>query len=371
MNRNDDFDKTLASWLQRQAPPQAPDRVLESAMERVAVQSQKRNWLHRLMGDTPMATMTRIAALTAVVAVAAFIGFQFGNLLRDNDNIGGSPSPSASATPTPSPTPDSAEPSVAPTDAALVLELLGAGEAGPVHRITILDSGLVITSDPFGAPPTERRLTAAGIQLLRDEMAATSLTDAPAAYNPVPNPGVEPPGYGGSPSVLELGVAGSDNVLVSWYLFNDPPEQDYFQPQPEAEALEALATRLATLEEWLPAEAWADSTPAPYAPPSYLMSIDDQPQVPGENSWVDVATVAWPLEEGIDAFGELSDPPIDGVRSGCVSAADGAAVMQALDAAEAGVNSGGVLMRTFILGNGPSLQIVITVSPNVFSAAGC
>ena len=371
MNRNDDFDKTLASWLRRQAPPQAPDRVLESAMERVAVQSQKRTWLQRLVGETPMATMTRAAAVTAVVAIAAFIGFQFGNLSTDNDNVGNSPSPSASVQSSPSISP-TAEPSVAPTDAALVLQLFGPGEAGPVHLVTILDNGPVITSDPNRVnPPSERRLTAAGIQLVRDEMAATGLTDASGNFNPVANPGVEAPGYGGSGSVLEVGVPGADNVLISWYLFSDPPEQDYFQPQPEAEALEALSARLSTLEEWLPASSWADATAAPYAPASYIITIDEQPGFPAEDPMVDVATVSWPLDEGIDTFGEPSDPPIDDVRSGCVSAADGAAVIQALDAVGASNFDDANLMRTFVLGDGADLQIVITVSPNLFAATSC
>ena len=370
MNRNDDFDKTLESWLHRQAPPQAPDRVLDAALERVAVQSQKRTWLQRLIGETPMAIMTRAAAITAVAAIAAFIGFQFGNLTDDN-NVGDSPSPSAAVS-SPSATPSSAEPSVAPTDAALVLQLLGPGEAGPVHLITILDNGLVISSEPSSeTPPVERRLTAAGIQLVRDEMAATGLTGVSASYNPVVNPGVEHPGYGGSGSVLEVGVPGGENVLITWYLFNDPPEQDYFQPQPEAEALDELAARLSTLEEWLPAGAWADATAAPYQPASYLMTIDDQPRGPGGDEWVEVARVSWPLDEGIDNFGELSDPPIDDVRSGCVSATDGRAVMQALDAAGASLFDEANLMRTFILGNGANRLVVITISADLFSAEGC
>jgi hypothetical protein len=103
MTRNDDFDQTLAAWLRREAPSQAPDRVLEIALERVAVQSQKRSWQQRLIGDTKMTTFTRTAALTAVLAIAALIGFQFGNL---NSDVGrSSPPPTLVATPSPSPTP--------------------------------------------------------------------------------------------------------------------------------------------------------------------------------------------------------------------------------------------------------------------------
>ncbi len=62
MNRNDDFDQTLAAWLLREAPPQAADRVLDAALERVASQSQQRGWLRRLIGGkqlTPLSAPRR------------------------------------------------------------------------------------------------------------------------------------------------------------------------------------------------------------------------------------------------------------------------------------------------------------------------
>jgi hypothetical protein len=57
----------------------------------IRVEPQRRNWLQRLIGETPMATLTRAAVLTAVIAVAALIGFQISNLTR---NLGPSPSQS-------------------------------------------------------------------------------------------------------------------------------------------------------------------------------------------------------------------------------------------------------------------------------------
>jgi hypothetical protein len=101
MTRNDDFDPTLAAWLRREAPSQAPDRVLDGALQRVAALSQKRSWPQRLMGETPMTVLTRAAAVTAVVAVAALIGFQVSNL---SGNFGDSPSPTASSSLSPTPT---------------------------------------------------------------------------------------------------------------------------------------------------------------------------------------------------------------------------------------------------------------------------
>jgi hypothetical protein len=339
MNRNDDFDQTLAAWLRREAPPQAPDRVLDAALERVAAQSQQRGWLQRLLGGTRMTTLLRAAAVAAVVAIAAFIGFQFSNL---TSNVGSSPSPSASTSAEPTQT---GAPSAVPADASLVLRLEGGGEAGRVHVVTVLEDGRTITSgyDQFGASPSvERRLTAAGVQLLLDELDATGLSFlASADYSPVSKPGVEPPGYGGAGPALEVGLSGGGTAVISWYFFND--EGLFFEPQPEAEALEALYARLSTLDEWLPANAWADAGPSPYAPAQYRIfifstwwggSLDDLP--------VESATVSWPLIEGIDVYGDVvkivtQETGDSGPYPRCrvVSSEEGKAVIGALEAAGA------------------------------------
>jgi hypothetical protein len=307
MNRKDDFDQTLAAWLRREAPPQAPDRVLDAALERVAAQSQQRGWLQRLIGGTPVTTLTRVMAVAAVIAFAAFIGYQFSSLPPD---VGASPSPSGEATQTGAPsTSSSPAPSADPAVAALVLRLERGAEAGPrTHLLTVLEDGRIITTsyDQFGGNPSvERRLTAAGVQLLRDELDATGLSFlASADYSPVSNPGVEPPGYGGSGPALEVGLSGGGTAVISWYFLND--DGLYFEPQPEAEALEALYARLSTLDEWLPANAWADANARPYAPARYRIfiysqtwggSLDDLP--------VESATVSWPLIEGIDVYGDV------------------------------------------------------------------
>jgi hypothetical protein len=279
-----------------------------------------------------MTIMTRAAAVAAVVAIAALIGFQFNNLIS---NVGSSPSPSAS------PTPDASPSSPSPSDDAagtLLLRLMGGGEAGRVHLLTVLEDGRIITSDDLGAY-VERRLTAAGVQLLRDELDATGLTDTSADYLPVANPGVEPPGYGGAGPSLEVGQPGGGTVVITWFLFGDT-EQDYFQPQPEAEALEALLARLTTLDEWLPASAWADATPTPYAPAQYRIFIYSQ-QWGGnpDDLPVEAATVSWPLAGGIDVYGDVveivTQEPEFSVRCRAVSAAEAAPVRQALAAAGA------------------------------------
>lgn len=87
-----------------------------------------------------MATLTRVAAVGAVVALAAFVGLQFGNLVPDV----GAPSPSPSEVGTPS---SSATPSAVPTAS------LPAGCVNPPTDITtLIDLQSTGPLDPAGDP---------------------------------------------------------------------------------------------------------------------------------------------------------------------------------------------------------------------------
>ncbi len=387
MTRNDDFDRTLASWLRRQAPPQAPDRVLEAALQRAESESQRRGWLHRLVGGTPMTMILRVAAVAAVIAIAAFIGFQFSNL---PDNIGASPTPIQSLAPQPSPSVapsvarESAEPSAEPSAAALVVRLLGGGEAGRVHVVTVLDDGRVITTEPSLAggldPPIEQRLTADGVQLVRDEMDATGLNFPQAAtYMPVGAGGESPP-MGGAGPALEVGQPGGGTAVIAWVFFNDIDDLYDLEPQPEAEALEALAARLSTLEEWLPASAWADQTGVPYAPEQYRVWVYSHP-LDGEDPAVEHSTVSWPLVDGIDVFGDTvasaAQETGDGFStSRCreMRADEAAPIVAALEAAGARPAEGGIFPgETFRLGNQATSRIVDVIFEPIlpFADATC
>jgi hypothetical protein len=114
MNRNDDFDRQLIAWLRREAPPQAPDRVLDSALQRVTTESQRLGWLASLERGTRMGLILRVAAVAAVVAVAAFVGLQLGNRAPDVGGPTPSPSPSGAASGTPFGSPSATPVVVAP-----------------------------------------------------------------------------------------------------------------------------------------------------------------------------------------------------------------------------------------------------------------
>jgi len=370
MTGNPDFDQTLQAWLHRQAPREAPDRVLAAALERVAAEEQRRPWPQRLLGRTTITTMLRAAAFAAAVVLAAVIGLQFADLTID---VGPSPSPSPSAAPSPSPSAaPSPSASTAPRPAALVMQLLGGGESGLLHLVTILDDGRVITSDPNGAEaPQARRLTTAGIQLVRDEVNSTGLAERTANYWPVPNPGIEPPGFGGAGPRLEIHQPEGSSVVISWYLFADTPE-DFFQPQPEAEALEALLVRLSTLEAWLPSAAWADASAMPYVPDGYRMTIEGSPWGGGVDSLpADVASVSWPVDLDLPGLQEAVDSTGDETQCSVVEAASGTAVIEAMQAAGATPLAGTYL--SFWLGvPATSRVITITLAPILpFDAATC
>ncbi|MEO8639108.1 MAG: hypothetical protein ABI458_04230 [Chloroflexota bacterium] len=355
MNRNDDFDQTLAAWLRREAPSQAPDRVLEMALERVAAQSQARGWLNRLQGGTQMGRILRVAAVAAVIAFAAFIGYQFSNLSPD---VGASPSPSVEANPSQSGLPSgSASPSTEPA-AALVLRLEGAAEDGRTHVLTVLENGRVIS----GRPAVERRLTAAGVQLLRDELDATGLTFlASTDYSPVAKPGTEQPGFGGAGPALAVGLPGGGTAVITWRFFNDIDQIYDLEPQPEAEALDALAARLSTLDDWLPANAWADANAKPYAPAQYRVHVIGNPWGGSLDDLVEVSEVSirWPVSatELLDQIVATSGAS-DSTSQECsvLASADAELVQAAL--VEAGAPAADYFLPSYRLGDRDAVRVM-------------
>jgi hypothetical protein len=102
MSRNDDFNHTLESWLRHGAASQAPDRVLDAALERVRTLSQRRGWLQSVVGGGGTASLTRVVALAVVVAIVLFASLQLGGLLPDVGEPSSAPTGSASPSGLPS-----------------------------------------------------------------------------------------------------------------------------------------------------------------------------------------------------------------------------------------------------------------------------
>jgi hypothetical protein len=217
-----------------------------------------------------------LAALAGLIVVAVLIGPRLGGTSGLHSPLPsastpatahGSLSPSASALAAPGcaqsllPRQSSSPaPSEDPGTASLVLRLWKEGPRR-FHALTVLEDGRIITTsyppgaeDPQQGTSVERRLTAAGTQLLRDDLDATGLTFLTSSdWLPVDQP------WDGLPSSLEVGLPDGETSVVSWLLMCS---------NPETEALDALADRLLTLDEWLPSDAWADANGKPYVGPA-------------------------------------------------------------------------------------------------------
>ncbi|HLE58013.1 MAG TPA: hypothetical protein VJA85_00025, partial [Candidatus Limnocylindria bacterium] len=293
------------------------------------------------------------------------IGFEFYNL---TSNVGNSPTPnpSVSAEPSASPTPgasaSSPEPSGDPSVAALVLRLEGGAEDGRVHLITVLEDGRIITTSHQGTshPAVERRLTAAGVRLLLDELDATGLTFLTSAdYSPIAKPGVDA-GYGGAGPALVVGLSGGGTAVTSWVFMPDP-EHLTWEPQPEAEALEAMYARLSTLDEWLPASAWADADARPYVPAQYRVHVIGNPWGGSLDDLVEVSEVSWPVSASVtDLLDQIvaisGESDFTSQECSVLSAADAENVQAAL--VEAGVPAADYFLPSYRLGDRDAARVM-------------
>jgi hypothetical protein len=303
------------------------------------------------------------------------------------------PQPSSPSSETPAPLPSPSELAFLDCDAdsthepgVLALRLEHFTDIGRDWVISVYEDGRILTP---GLTPYElsteawmlvRRLTASGVDSMLSEIEATGLFETSASYNPVPLPGVEPPGHGASGFTIWLG--GEDPVVVTWTSVF-PDEETYYQPSPERETLDELGAHLVDMDTWLPDDAWSSREPCPYRPPTFRVivanpepwggSLDDLP--------ADIADVAWPPGGDIltwaDPFDEAgSDPEIDG-RCGTLPRSEAESLVSDLDAAGAEVSAnannldGGPLVDIRLGDRAESSFVDVLVRPLLPDESGC
>ena len=222
------------------------------------------------------------------------------------------PSPTASPSPTPEPTPD--------PPAELVLRISHTSFADHWRSTSLVDDGRLTTPSDNGW--LVRILSPSGVERVRNEVLDTGLfsessdlplepmSDAPECFDGI---GLV---FG---ATIEV-VAGGSPVAVSWERTNVP--EGCYVPSAERDTLDALLERLTSLGSWLPADAWQEQARRPLEVETFRLITVSQPRRSDLGALSDIATVDWPLNEGLPTFGEeipfQIDPRWD-VRCGVVT----------------------------------------------------
>ena len=340
MNTRDRFDDQLAEHLRADAPREAPARLLEATMNRIAETPQRGR-------DGLGHPATRLLTAAAVLFLAVVAGAQLAGLIgRPTGDPTLSPSAVPSASPTDSPLASAVTPSasstadpsasaVAADDLVLRIELAGGGPIYPTQYlpwVTLMGDGTLIWQPV--PPETEdaslvtRKLTEQGLADLREQIFGSGLLDASATHELEPLPGPEPPGRGVGVYFFTADGGGGQAVVRSMQWLGDEEEATYYQPSPERQELDALAQRLRDPEALLGADAWAGQA-EPYEGTDYRLWITPSRDVPPFDS-ADASEIPWPFEQPLDEFGEPSgsSPPV--TRCGAITRDEAAAIIDAL-----------------------------------------
>ncbi|HSJ00551.1 MAG TPA: hypothetical protein VLA59_09210 [Patescibacteria group bacterium] len=333
----DQFDDLVTGHLRAIAPREAPARVLDATLDRIASTPQGgAGWRLGRVGG--------LLAAAAVIVLAVVAGTQLGGLL--DGPVGGDPSASPSVAPVESaPFSPSAAPSATPpapvatepatADDALLLRVVTLGgptdPASMLPGITVTVDGTVIwrpVSTTEFAGYLTRRLTTEGLAQFRELVFGDGLLDADATHELEPLPDAEPPGRGGFEHTFTVGEGADQVVVTSVGWMGDEEEATYYQPDPERRALDALANQLRDPESLLGEDAW-EGPAAAYEAEEYLLVLTPYRDVPPYGN-PDVAEVPLPIDGSLEAFGEAYGDVQPAARCGAIDRDEAAAVVDGL-----------------------------------------
>ena len=186
---------------------------------------------------------------------------------------------------------------------------------------------------PALPPLMERQLTEDGVQAILDALENTNLFAGNLELR-----GMQGMVTDANDTVFTLDAGGGQSTVTVYALGMLMPDMEPPPGMDEAEieayrVLSALNDRLMTLEDWLPADAWATDGWVPYEPAAYRLYVRDVTDEPVEG---DLAgeVLEWPTDDDPAAFGvELPDFG-DGTRCGLVEGDAAAAWHAELTAAK-------------------------------------
>jgi hypothetical protein len=171
----------------------------------------------------------------------------------------------------------------------------------------IYEDGRVIhafTDETHGGDLLERRLSAAGIEHLRETIFASPFLQTSGEYTPVPRPGAEPPGHGACSFTFIVATDAAPVEVTSIGWFGDQEESTFYQPSPERKALDGIARNLMAIDTVLAESFWEEADWLPSIPAEHLLWVGPGDfQAPEGTVLVD--TTAFGLGD-LEAFGEPS-----------------------------------------------------------------
>jgi hypothetical protein len=230
-----------------------------------------------------------------------------------------------------------------PTGDALVLSVENRGGFVPVEFLatsmptfTLLGDGRVIVQGPMTliypgpalAPLQQRTLTEDGIQQVLAAIAETGLFDADLELRGAQNFVAD-----AADTVFTL-QAGDRDVTVTVYGLGtlDPSTPMEGISAAEANAhrtLTQLNDRLMSIDQWLPADAFADDGWQPYEPQAFRLYVRNADAVPPDPSLPPEPPRPWPVDGDPAAFGE-PDAFLADTRCGVVEGEEAAAWLEEL-----------------------------------------
>ena len=264
------------------------------------------------------------SALILLLALAAACG-----------RTGGSPSPSGGSGGIPH-----------PTGGELVFRISYAGGfALPMSDVTNLPAftltgdgrvilpGAMIDIFPGPLMPAVqvRQLTESGVQTVLQTIAATGQFGGSVEWRGAQNFVAD-----ANDTIFTLHADGRETIVKVYGLGTvgpgiEPPPNFPAAEMAAHQALQRLVDRLTTMDQWLPATAWADAAWREYEPSAMLLIARNADNDPPDDSGIGITEVEWPVAGDPAAFGEPTTLP--DMRCGAVTGEDAAAWLAVLSTA--------------------------------------
>lgn len=183
-------------------------------------------------------------------------------------------------------------------------------------RVIVPGAQAAIFPGPALPSVNERRLTEAGIQAVLNEVLGTELFETSRRYS-----GAQACVMDASDTVFTLNARGRE-VTVNVYGLGTIDSTNGcpgFSSEERAvhRTLLHLTERLASLDQWLPASAWADAASHPYRPAALRLLVRNADADSSNGSGSDTPLVGWPEGSDPATFGQPG--PVDGQRCDVVS----------------------------------------------------